>query len=282
MTTERDWRSVVQQVHSRSDAIRLACEIEVSAPKLGNVHPQARFADCDHRDFLRAAAAIAPCLSLLADQARLGQRVLAAVQATREVTQANVNLGIILLIAPLAMVNNRSQIAALFERLTLDDAEDVFAAVRLAKPGGVTSEQVDAMHDVNQPQSKLDLLTAMRMAEHRDDIARQYATGFSDFFEQVLPIVADAIEREPNLNDAIVLAQLQLMIQRKDTLIERKCGSAIAMEVCERAKRCLEQNTSEDRMQFDAWLRADGNKRNPGTTADLIAAALYWLLCLYY
>ena len=26
---------------------------------------------------------------------------------------------------------------------------------------------------------------------------------------------------------------------------------------------------------FDAWLRADGHRRNPGTTADLIAATLF-------
>ena len=26
---------------------------------------------------------------------------------------------------------------------------------------------------------------------------------------------------------------------------------------------------------FDFWLRADGNRRNPGTTADLVAAALF-------
>ncbi len=119
MTRKRDWQSVVEQVHRRSDAIRLACELEVSAPKLGNEHPQARFADCDHRDFLRAAAEIAPQLAMPADQARLGQRVLAAVQATREVTGANVNLGIILLIAPLAMVNDRSEIADLLDSATL-------------------------------------------------------------------------------------------------------------------------------------------------------------------
>ena len=27
--------------------------------------------------------------------------------------------------------------------------------------------------------------------------------------------------------------------------------------------------------KFDAWLRADGHRRNPGTTADLIAATLF-------
>jgi triphosphoribosyl-dephospho-CoA synthase len=26
---------------------------------------------------------------------------------------------------------------------------------------------------------------------------------------------------------------------------------------------------------LDFWLRSDGNRRNPGTTADLIAAALF-------
>ena len=26
---------------------------------------------------------------------------------------------------------------------------------------------------------------------------------------------------------------------------------------------------------FDFWLRADGHRRNPGTTADLVAAALF-------
>ena len=27
--------------------------------------------------------------------------------------------------------------------------------------------------------------------------------------------------------------------------------------------------------RFDAWLRADGHARNPGATADLMAAALF-------
>ena len=27
--------------------------------------------------------------------------------------------------------------------------------------------------------------------------------------------------------------------------------------------------------ELDAWLRADGHQRNPGTTADLVAATLF-------
>jgi triphosphoribosyl-dephospho-CoA synthase len=26
---------------------------------------------------------------------------------------------------------------------------------------------------------------------------------------------------------------------------------------------------------FDAWLRVDGNRRNPGTTADLVTACIF-------
>jgi triphosphoribosyl-dephospho-CoA synthase len=32
---------------------------------------------------------------------------------------------------------------------------------------------------------------------------------------------------------------------------------------------------ASDRLaELDAWLRADGNRRNPGTTADLVAGCL--------
>ena len=27
--------------------------------------------------------------------------------------------------------------------------------------------------------------------------------------------------------------------------------------------------------ELDSWLRSDGNRRNPGTTADLVAATLF-------
>jgi triphosphoribosyl-dephospho-CoA synthase len=30
--------------------------------------------------------------------------------------------------------------------------------------------------------------------------------------------------------------------------------------------------------EFDFWLRSDGHRRNPGTTADLIAAGLFVVL----
>ena len=77
------------------------------------------------------------------------------------------------------------------------------------------------------------------------------------------------------------LAQLATMAQYPDSLIERKCGRDLAVEASERAGRVLRTwETSRGEYgsalkQFDTWLRADGNRRNPGTTADMLAAALF-------
>src|SRR6266581_3250191 len=82
---------------------QLACIWEATARKPGNVHRFRDFAETTYPDFLLSAAAIAPILDT-ADQRRVGETVLQCIQATRGVTQANTNLGIILLLAPLAAV----------------------------------------------------------------------------------------------------------------------------------------------------------------------------------
>ena len=77
-----------------------ACRDELDAPKPGNVHV---FAD-GHRmtaaDFVRSAQAAAGPLT--ASGARVGLRILRAVEATHAAVGTNTNLGIILLCAPLA------------------------------------------------------------------------------------------------------------------------------------------------------------------------------------
>lgn len=82
-------------------AAQLACLLEASAPKPGNVSPGRHFHDTRYEDFLASAAAIGPVIALAGERG-LGATVLAAVEATRRWTRANTNLGIVLLIAPLA------------------------------------------------------------------------------------------------------------------------------------------------------------------------------------
>ena len=79
-------------------------------------------------------------------------------------------------------------------------------------------------------------------------------------------------------------AFLLLLTTTPDSLILRKCGLATAQEASARAAAVLksgEHDSDEYKhafAEFDAWLRADGHRRNPGTTADLIAAGLFVLL----
>src|SRR3954464_731850 len=83
---------------------QIACVLEATARKPGNVHRFADFDDLTHLDFLLSATAIAPVMDE-APRRRAGETVLEAVQATRRVTATNTNLGIVLLLAPLASVS---------------------------------------------------------------------------------------------------------------------------------------------------------------------------------
>src|SRR5688500_4010455 len=82
-------------------AVQLACLLEVSAPKPGNVSPGRHFADTRYEDFLASAAAIgAPFAG--AGTRPLGATIRLAVEATSRWCRSNTNLGIVLLLAPLA------------------------------------------------------------------------------------------------------------------------------------------------------------------------------------
>ncbi len=262
---------------------QLACVWEATARKPGNVHRYRDFADATYLDFIASAAAIAPILSGAAGR-RVGATVLESVRATRLVTGTNTNLGIILLLSPLAAVPTEVTVRRGVERvlagLDVDDARLAYEAIRLASPGGLgTAPDQDV-----SSQPTMTLREAMSLAEGRDLVARQYANGYREVFDDCLPALADGLARTGSLEGAIVFCQLRLLAQHSDTLIARKRGVAEAEEARNRAARALEAgwpgNDPGRRClaDFDAWLRAKGNLRNPGTTADLITAGLFILL----
>ena len=84
-----------------ASAAQLACLLEASAPKPGNVSPGRHFADARYEDFLASAVAIGEPLAG-AGTRPLGATVRLAVEATARWTRSNTNLGIVLLLAPLA------------------------------------------------------------------------------------------------------------------------------------------------------------------------------------
>ncbi|HEV8059324.1 MAG TPA: triphosphoribosyl-dephospho-CoA synthase [Gemmataceae bacterium] len=257
---------------------QLACILEVMARKAGNVHPGRAFDDLTHLDFLASAAAIVPAMD--ADEP-LGRTILQAVEATRAVVSTNANLGIILLLAPLAAATRASSLRAGVEAVlaatTVADSADVYRAIRLANPGGLgRAEQEDVRDEPSKP-----LRDVMTLAADRDLVARQYANGFREVWDAGVPLLSDDWQKHGTLERAIVRCQLGLMAAFPDTLILRKAGSEVARLSSVRAADVLEPGWPETPASrrafadFDAWLRADGRRRNPGATADLVTACLF-------
>lgn len=261
---------------------QVACLLEATARKPGNVHRLVDFEDTTYLDFALSAGAIVEPLDRASAQA-LGSTILQAVEATHRVVATNTNLGMILLLVPLASVPPgeplQPGVASILERSTVADARDLYRGIRLAKPGGLgRSEQGQDVSD----EPTVTLLEAMRLASDRDLVARQYATGFLDVFDRFVPVLADSLARPGwTLETAIVAAFLDFLAERPDTLIARKLGGAVAREASDRAADVLKAGwpdgprSSWALAEFDAWLRADGHARNPGASADLASAGLF-------
>jgi len=258
----------------------LACQLEVTAPKPGNVHRSADFEDMTFVDFVVSATAIGPVMDRAAEKG-VGQTVLDAVKATRQLVDVNTNLGTVLLLAPLASVPRgeplKSGVANVLANLTPDDTHKVYEAIRLAEPGGLGT--VEEMDVADQPPS--DLLAAMRTAADRDMVARQYAEDFDQVLRFVLPSLISGQQTGWSLTVAIIRTQVQLLASWPDSLIARKCGAKVAQQAADRAAAVLKEGRPGDEpyaralADLDSWFRSDGHRRNPGTTADLIAAGLF-------
>jgi triphosphoribosyl-dephospho-CoA synthase len=252
-------------------AAQVACLLEASAPKPGNVSPGHHFPDARYEDFLASAAAIGPAF---ASDLPLGAMIHAAVGATSRWTRSNTNLGLVLLLAPLAQAARssprplRDALRQVLAATTVDDAREVYAAIRLARPGGmghVSHQDVSAEPSVT-------LLEAMRLAADRDTIAAEYVDGYPVTFDVGLAAVIAARTGGLDWEATTVKTFLALLSAIPDSHIARKHGRATAVAVSARA------GTVGDIPDFDRELRDAGI--NPGTTADLTAAALFVAILL--
>ncbi|MEM8679696.1 MAG: triphosphoribosyl-dephospho-CoA synthase [Planctomycetota bacterium] len=260
--------------------VSLAIVWEVTTPKPGNVHRAADFSNMTLEHLLAGAIAIGPHLQGTR-AAGVGRCVYDAVHATRTLVGVNTNLGSILLLAPLAAVPAETRLDAgvgeVLSGLGADDAAHVYEAIRLAAPGGLGNVEA---HDVHAPPPE-DLLVAMRAAAQSDLIAAQYANGYAEFFDWMLPRLVANLDHLADPRSAIVHTHVEFMAAFPDSLIGRKRGPRVAAESAARAQAVLDsgapdsQNYWQAVADLDFWLRADGHARNPGTTADFIATTLF-------
>ena len=278
-------------------AAQLACLLEASAPKPGNVSPGRHFADARYEDFLASAIAIGVPLAGAATRP-IGATVRLAVEATARWTRSNTNLGIILLLAPLARAallespvdlptpgaqpwtRLRGALGRVLEKTSVDDAREAYAAIRSAAPGGLGRAETQDVAD----DPTMTLLDVMRLAAQRDGIAREYATAFEVTFETAAPALDSARGDGLSWDDAIVETYLTVLAAAPDTHVARRSGAAVAAEVSRRARTALAaggvRSAAGQRAidEMDHALRDARNTANPGTSADLTAAAIFVVL----
>jgi triphosphoribosyl-dephospho-CoA synthase len=261
---------------------QLACLLEVSAPKPGNVSPDRHFHDTRYEDFLASAVAIGPALTT-AGECPLGSSIRRAVEDTLLWTRSNTNLGIVLLLVPLARAamrdggDLRDRLHQVLAETTVNDAAEVYVAIRRARPGGLGQS---AAEDVAGTPS-VTLREAMALAADRDAIAREYVTDFARSFEIGVPALLEARRHGLSWTDAAVETYLALLEAAPDTHIARKLGTDEAQAVSRRAREVRAAGGTRSAAgklalaDLDKELRDPRNRRNPGSTADLTCAALF-------
>jgi triphosphoribosyl-dephospho-CoA synthase len=269
-------------------AAQLACLFEVSVKKPGNVSPQVGFADARFEDFAASAVAIGPALRD-AGPATVGETIARAAADTRRLVATNTNLGMILLLAPLARAaarvdaggGLRTALAGVLADLTVQDARLAYEAIRAAAPAGMGEVE---HHDVGEAGVTVTLREAMDAARERDAVAREYVTDFAITFALGAETVRCCWQDGAPFSDVIVTAFLTILAEVPDTLIARKNGAAVAAAVSRRAARILAAGgggSARGRALLAALARELGDEAhalNPGTTADLVAASLFVFL----
>ena len=286
--------------------------LEVSAQKPGNVSFASSFEGTRVEHFLASAVAARPSFQeavyrgisvaekkLEISKVGLGH-LIKSCAADIDVWQkgGNTILGTVMLFFPIAVSAGmtptttgyvldfsvlRRNIDLVVKATTAWDSVHLYEAVDIASPGGL-GEAPDL--DVTDSRSKerlirenVSLFDVFKIASNYDDICFEWVNNYPVTFDLAYPYLMGQLETKP-LNTAVVHTFLKILSERPDTFIARKVGKAKAEEVSLDAKEVLELGGLESvkgkksLAEFDKKLRASGNSCNPGTTADLTAAAL--------
>ena len=293
-----------------SRCLELAMLLEVSANKPGNVTFATGFEGTRVEHFLASAVAAsgwfeeAARRGIAAYDGKLGAGDVGMGQIMKDCAAdinawqkgGNTLLGTVMLLVPLAVATGmtptrekidfsglRKNLQLAVEATTAEDAVHLYEAIDIAKPSGL-NEAPDL--DVTDPASKARLLEenvslyeVFKIAADYDDVCAEWTRNYPITFDLAYPYLTAQLERG-DLNRAVVHTFLRILSEHPDTFIARKAGLEKARYVSLEAKKVLGLGgleTSEGRkrlLEFDRKLRESGNSLNPGTTADLTAAAL--------
>ncbi|NHN40776.1 triphosphoribosyl-dephospho-CoA synthase [Halorubellus sp. JP-L1] len=276
-------------MYSTAANAELALLLEVAGtPKPGNVDRERDLPDLRFEHFLAGAVGARPGLDALADPSvGVGEGFERAVAGMSEQSGGNTQFGALLVLAPLVR-------AAATGPCTPGRAREVVAATTVEDAAAFyrSFDHVDVFVgdpppdapdlDVRRGSAAVpavrdrDLTLGDLMAESadRDGVAAAWTTGF----ERAFDAADDVAAADGPLADRAADAFLALLAEEPDTLVAEKHGDAVAREVTERASDLREAGVSvaTDRDAVDAFADDLVDRGvNPGTTADLVAGALF-------
>lgn len=259
----------------------LAFLLEVtSTPKPGNVDRRHEYDDLRFEHFLAGAVGARPGFDLAADGGPIGEAFERAVEGMSHQRGGNTQFGALLLVTPLVAT-------AASGELTSERASDVVSATTVEDAAGFyrAFEHVDVAVDdppddfdaldvrrgsdaVPELESRgLTLADVMNLSADVDGVAAEWVDGFRRSFE-----AAAAIERRDGpVPDRAAHVFLELLADEVDTFVVTRNDRETAEEVTRRAQAVLDGEEDPEALA-DEFVERDVN---PGTTADIVAAALF-------
>ncbi|UCE10941.1 MAG: triphosphoribosyl-dephospho-CoA synthase [Candidatus Thorarchaeota archaeon] len=182
----------------------------------------------------------------------------------------------------------RSWISTVLGRTTNKDAIDVYRAFHFTRQSGEMNKEdsswtkVHDRYDIDNPnvydnlrKDDISLIDLFQKSASVDTISREWSEDYELTLTQSHPYLSDLSESLEDLEEAIVKTFIWLLSKQPDGLIAKKAGWDQAEEVTRLAQVIVEGGfSSNDISNLDVYLRSDGNLLNPGSTADLVSAAI--------
>ncbi|WP_457612458.1 triphosphoribosyl-dephospho-CoA synthase [Methanocaldococcus sp.] len=271
-------------------ASQIACCLEVSSFKPGNVHRNRDFEDIKYHHFLASGVAFGEAIyEVSLEKNRVGYYIKKAIVLSKKWSPTNANLGIILLHVPIALAFGRvkkfdenkvrRELLKIAKESTVDDVIHLYEAINIAKPKlskakkGPDVSSEEAIKEIKE--KGYNLYDIFKFSADHDNIGKEWVTSFSISFEGYKKLEEFY---EDDINLAITKLFLYLLSKYPDSLIIKKKGLEIAKIISKKAENILNNFSLEKVKEFDNFLSREGNKLNPGTTADLVASSIMLFL----
>jgi triphosphoribosyl-dephospho-CoA synthase len=262
--------------------------LEVSAsPKPGNVDREHDFPGTMYEHFLASAVAVYPVLDAASRETKgMGKLIRLANEESKKWQRGgNTHFGTLLLLIPLVMAAGASEryddvgvkADEIVRATTVEDTMELYRAFQIAN---VRVREVDNL-DVYDKESiekirrnGIKLYDIMKLSSSYDSISKELTNGFPFSFRYASVITEKS--KGMDINDAIVYTYLKILSENKDTFVSAKFGEEKAEEVSKMASEILTDFDGERIADLDMRLIEEGI--NPGSTADIMAGALFLAL----